>query len=146
MDPKHNKYTINVMADDKLTEKKDKNVNEPVQFYTSKARQPYEMVVNQVQKDRSWATSPPRKNNGRPVTRSDGGRSSGADGRSRTALFAIRRLPSSPPAYPRARNRSPACRRGRSGNKSSGCPAKTCGHGLAGVAELCARTASTRGA
>ena len=39
------------MADDKLTEKKDKNINEPVQFYTSKARQPYEIVVNQVQKD-----------------------------------------------------------------------------------------------
>jgi hypothetical protein len=50
-DPKKNKYTIEVMADDKLTEKRDKNVNEPVQFYTSKARQPYEMVVNQVQKD-----------------------------------------------------------------------------------------------
>lgn len=50
-DPKKNKYTVNVMADDKLTEKKDKNINEPVQFYTSKARQPYEIVVNQVQKD-----------------------------------------------------------------------------------------------
>jgi chromosome segregation ATPase len=50
-DPKKNKYTVEVMADDKLTEKKDKNVNEPVQFYTSKARQPYEMVVNQVGKD-----------------------------------------------------------------------------------------------
>jgi chromosome segregation ATPase len=51
LDPKKNKYTINVMADDKLTEKKDKNVNEPIQFYTSKARQPYEIVVNSVQKD-----------------------------------------------------------------------------------------------
>jgi hypothetical protein len=50
-DPKKNKYTVEVMADDKLTEKKDKNVNEPVQFYTSKARQPYELVVNQVAKD-----------------------------------------------------------------------------------------------
>ncbi len=50
-DPKRNRYTIDVMADDKLTEKKDKNINEPVQFYTSKARQPYELVVNQVQKD-----------------------------------------------------------------------------------------------
>jgi hypothetical protein len=39
------------MADDKLTEKKDKNVNEPVQFYTAKARQPYELVVNTVAKD-----------------------------------------------------------------------------------------------
>ncbi len=50
-DPKKNKYTLEVMADDKLTEKRDKNINEPVQFYTSKARQPYELVVNQVQKD-----------------------------------------------------------------------------------------------
>jgi len=50
-DPKKNKYTLDVLADDKLTEKKDKNVNEPVQFYTSKAKQPYELVVNQVQKN-----------------------------------------------------------------------------------------------
>ncbi len=50
-DPKKNRYTVDVMADDKLTEKKDKNINEPVQFYTSKAKQPYELVVNQVQKN-----------------------------------------------------------------------------------------------
>lgn len=50
-DPKKNKFTVDVMADDKLTEKKDKNINEPVQFYTSKAKQPYELVINQVQKD-----------------------------------------------------------------------------------------------
>jgi hypothetical protein len=50
-DPKRNKYTVDVMADDKLYEKKDKNVNEPVQFYTSKARQAYELVVNAVAKD-----------------------------------------------------------------------------------------------
>ena len=50
-DPKKNKFTIEVMADDKITEKKDKNINEPVQFYTSKARQPYELVVNSVGKD-----------------------------------------------------------------------------------------------
>ena len=50
-DPKKNRYTIDVLADDKLTEKKDKNINEPVQFYTSKAKQPYELVVNSVQKN-----------------------------------------------------------------------------------------------
>lgn len=50
-DPKKNQYTVEVMADDKLTEKKDRNINEPVQFYTSKAKQPYELVVNQVQKN-----------------------------------------------------------------------------------------------
>ncbi len=50
-DPKRNKYTIEVIADDKTTEKKDRTVNEPVQFYVSKAHQPYEIVVNQVRKD-----------------------------------------------------------------------------------------------
>ncbi|HYW44322.1 MAG TPA: hypothetical protein VE959_15780 [Bryobacteraceae bacterium] len=51
VDVKKHSYTVDVMADDKLTEKKDKNINEPVQFYTSKAKQPYELVINQVQKD-----------------------------------------------------------------------------------------------
>jgi hypothetical protein len=51
-DPKRNKYTIEVLADDKTTEKKDRTINEPVQFYTLKAKQPYEIVVNQVGKDK----------------------------------------------------------------------------------------------
>lgn len=50
-DAKRNKFTINVTADDKTVEKKDRNVNEPIQFYTAKARQPYEIVVNKVTKD-----------------------------------------------------------------------------------------------
>ena len=50
-DVKRNKYTIQLMADDKQVEKKDKNVNEPVQFYVAKARQPYELVINEVKKD-----------------------------------------------------------------------------------------------
>jgi len=48
-DPKKNKFTLNVMADDKLTEKKDRNINEPLQFYVSKAL--YEIVINSVGKD-----------------------------------------------------------------------------------------------
>jgi hypothetical protein len=51
-DVKANKYTIEVVADDKKFEKKDKNVNEPVQFYLSKYRQPCEIVVNEIKKDR----------------------------------------------------------------------------------------------
>jgi uncharacterized phage infection (PIP) family protein YhgE len=51
-DPKHNRFTLDVMADDKLTEKKDKTINEPVQFFVSKGgRTPYELVINQVSKD-----------------------------------------------------------------------------------------------
>ena len=50
-DPKKNKFTLTVMADDKTIEKKDKTADEPVQFYVAKARQPYEIVVNEVRKD-----------------------------------------------------------------------------------------------
>ena len=50
-DIKKNKFTVEVLADDLMTEKKDKSINEPLQFYTSKAKQPYEIVVNKVSKD-----------------------------------------------------------------------------------------------
>jgi uncharacterized phage infection (PIP) family protein YhgE len=50
-DPKKNRYTIDLTADDKTTEKRDRGVNEPVQFRTSKSSQPYELVVNDVKKD-----------------------------------------------------------------------------------------------
>ena len=50
-DNKKNKFTIELIADDKKVEKKDKSINEPLQFYTSKARQPYEIVINEVGKD-----------------------------------------------------------------------------------------------
>jgi len=50
-DAKHNRYTIELTADDKTTQKKDRTVNEPLQFITSKSKQPYEIVVNDVKKD-----------------------------------------------------------------------------------------------
>jgi len=50
-DPKKNRYTIELTADDKTVEKKDRNINEPLQFMTSKAKQPYEIVVNDVKKN-----------------------------------------------------------------------------------------------
>lgn len=50
-DPKKNRFTIDLIADDKTVEKKDKTVNEPVQFLVSRASQPYELVVNEVKKD-----------------------------------------------------------------------------------------------
>jgi hypothetical protein len=50
-DPKKNKFTLEVRADDKVTEKKDRNVNEPLQFYVSRSL--YELVVNSVTKDAS---------------------------------------------------------------------------------------------
>jgi hypothetical protein len=51
VDPKKNRFTFELTADDKLVEKKDRTINEPIQFMTSKAKQPYEIVINQVSKD-----------------------------------------------------------------------------------------------
>ncbi len=51
-DTKRNKFNLQLVADDKRVEKKDKTINEPVQFYVSGARQPYEIVVNEVTKDK----------------------------------------------------------------------------------------------
>jgi hypothetical protein len=51
-DTKKNRYTMVVVADDKLVEKRDKTTNEPVQFYASAGnRTPDEVVVNEVGKD-----------------------------------------------------------------------------------------------
>ncbi|MBI4465186.1 MAG: hypothetical protein HY647_10825 [Acidobacteria bacterium] len=51
-DVKRQKYTLNLVADDKTIEKKDKTVFEPVQFYLEGYAQPTEIVVNQIDKDR----------------------------------------------------------------------------------------------
>ena len=47
---KKNRYTINVLADDKSFEKKDRSVNEPIFFYTGGTRAAIELVVNKVTK------------------------------------------------------------------------------------------------
>src|SRR5438874_842450 len=47
---KKNQYTINVLADDKSFEKKNRSVNEPIFFYTGGTRQALELVVNKVTK------------------------------------------------------------------------------------------------
>lgn len=53
IDTKRFRYTMNVVADDKSIEKKDKTVGEPVQFYVRGARAPYEIVVFDVTKDQA---------------------------------------------------------------------------------------------
>lgn len=50
-DTKRNRYTIELLSNDKKVEKKDRGVNEPVQFYRSRSHMPYEIVVNEVRKD-----------------------------------------------------------------------------------------------
>lgn len=50
-DPLHHKFTLEILSDDMVIAKKDKNLNEPLQFYLRNTAQPYEIVVNDVQKD-----------------------------------------------------------------------------------------------
>ena len=51
-DPKKAKFTMNVLADDRTIEKKDKNMLEPIQFYSGRDRQLFELVVFTMDKDR----------------------------------------------------------------------------------------------
>jgi len=47
-DAKRSKFTLMVYADDKQYEKKDRNLNEPLQFYSGKDPMLFEIVVNTV--------------------------------------------------------------------------------------------------
>ncbi len=50
VDIKKSKYTLVVSSDDKQIEKKDKNLDEPVQFYSGKQPLLFELVVNNITK------------------------------------------------------------------------------------------------
>ena len=48
--PKKSQFTINVLADDKTFEKKNRSVNEPIFFYTGGSHAALELVINKVTK------------------------------------------------------------------------------------------------
>jgi multidrug efflux pump subunit AcrA (membrane-fusion protein) len=50
-DPKKSRFTLNVYADDHTIEKKDRTLGEPLQFYTGRDKQLYEIVIFTVNKD-----------------------------------------------------------------------------------------------
>jgi hypothetical protein len=50
-DPTKKLYTLEVYLGHQKVQKKDKTTNEPIQFYTTRSRQPYEIVVNAITKD-----------------------------------------------------------------------------------------------
>lgn len=52
VDAKRGTYTLDVLADDKMIEKKDRNIKEPLQFYSGKDRQLLEIVVFGVETNR----------------------------------------------------------------------------------------------
>lgn len=47
-DPKHNRFTLVVYSDDKQILKKDRSLDEPIQFYSGKNHLLYELVVNSI--------------------------------------------------------------------------------------------------
>jgi chromosome segregation ATPase len=67
-DAKRGKYTMNVTADDRTIEKKDRNVSEPIQFYTGRDHYLYELVVWTVDKKKVTGYLSTPKNAPVPVT------------------------------------------------------------------------------
>ena len=51
-DPKKNQCNLALVVDDKRTEKRNRTINEPIFFYAHGARQPMEVVINQVEKNK----------------------------------------------------------------------------------------------
>jgi hypothetical protein len=50
-DPKKSKFMLYVLSEDKKIEKKDRTINEPLQFYSGRERALFEVVVNSVDKN-----------------------------------------------------------------------------------------------
>ncbi|MHB8389526.1 MAG: hypothetical protein ACYDBH_08090 [Acidobacteriaceae bacterium] len=50
-DTKHSRYTLYVFSDDKRVEKKNRDLDEPLQFYTGNPPMLFEVVINQIGKD-----------------------------------------------------------------------------------------------
>lgn len=69
-DPKHSRFTLVVYSDDKEIQKKDRNLDEPIQFYTGKDHLLYELVVNNISHNRIQGYVATPKNAPIPVTTS----------------------------------------------------------------------------
>ncbi len=67
-DAKRGKFTLNVTSDDKTIEKKDRNMAEPIQFYSGRDHLLYELVVWTVDKNKVTGYVSTPKNAPVPVT------------------------------------------------------------------------------
>jgi len=67
-DPKKGKFTLAVTSDDKTIEKKDRNISEPIQFYSGREHMLYELVVWSVDKNKAVGYLSTPKNAPVPVT------------------------------------------------------------------------------
>jgi chromosome segregation ATPase len=68
VDAKRGKYTMNVTADDRTIEKKDRNISAPIQFYTGRDHYLYELVVWTVDEKKVTGYLSTPKNAPVPVT------------------------------------------------------------------------------
>lgn len=67
-DAKRGKFTMNVTSDDKTIEKKDRNIAEPIQFYSGRDHLLFELVVWTVDKNKATGYLSTPKNAPTPVT------------------------------------------------------------------------------
>jgi hypothetical protein len=67
-DAKHGKFTMNVTADDKTIEKRDRTVSEPIQFYSGRDHLLFELVVWTVDKNKATGYLSTPKGAPTPVT------------------------------------------------------------------------------
>jgi hypothetical protein len=67
-DAKKGRFTLNVTSDDKTIEKKDRNVAEPIQFYSGRDHLLFELVIWTVDKNKATGYLSTPKNAPAPVT------------------------------------------------------------------------------
>jgi DNA repair exonuclease SbcCD ATPase subunit len=67
-DPKKGKFTLAVTSDDKTIEKKDRNISEPIQFYSGRDHMLFELVIWTVDKGKATGYLSTPKNAPVPVT------------------------------------------------------------------------------
>jgi len=67
-DVKKGKFTVNVTADDKTIEKRDRNIAEPIQFYSGREHLLFELVIWTVEKNKATGYLSTPKNAPVPVT------------------------------------------------------------------------------
>jgi hypothetical protein len=67
-DPKRGKFTLTVTSDDKTIEKKDRNIAEPIQFYSGRSHLLFELVIWTAEKNKATGYLSTPKNAPVPVT------------------------------------------------------------------------------
>jgi multidrug efflux pump subunit AcrA (membrane-fusion protein) len=67
-DVKRGRFTLNVTSDDRTIQKKDRNIAEPIQFYSGRDHMLFELVVWNVEKNKATGYLSTPKNAPQPVT------------------------------------------------------------------------------